>query len=424
MITDKLKKLIPPIPTKGKKNRHVVALDVGTEFVKVLIGRVVGEGSDQQIEIVGMGRQHQGLNDMHSGAISDIAGVVDNCEKALAQAEEMAGVTAKDTVVGIAGELVKGGTTTINYRRPDAKKTIEMRELQDIIEQVQTRALERARAELSFESGVEGIEVTMVNAAVVNVQIDGYKVTNPLGFQGKDVAVQMFCAFAPMVHIGALERVALDLDLNLISVTAEPFAVAKSVGADQSETFSAIFIDVGGGTTDIALVHDGGVEGTKMFGIGGRSFTKSVAKTLSIPFEEAEKRKLELSVDSSDEEVRKALVPNVKVWLSGVELALSEFDNIDQLPSKILLCGGGSGLPYVPRVLEDSRWRKNLPLADNLTIKHIDPTQVQRVVDKTGKVTDYSYITPMGLLNVGLDILSIDSPAQKFINKLNQALQS
>lgn len=161
-----------------------------------------------------------------------------------------------------------------------------------------------------------------------------------------------------------------------------------------------------------------------MFGIGGRSFTKSIAKTLEIDYEQAEKRKLELTSEPKDEDVRKALIPNVKVWLSGVELALSEFDDIDQLPSKILLCGGGSGLPYIPRVLQKSDWRKNLPLAEDLTVKHIDPSQVQRVVDKTGKVDDYSFITPMGLLNVGLDTISIDTPAQKFINKLNQALQS
>ncbi len=410
---------------KKPKSKHIAAVDIGTEFAKVLVAKITEDDNGQtKAEIVGVGRKHQSLSDMHSGAIADIAGVVTNCDAALAEAEDMAGVSIEDVVMGIAGELVKGSTTTIRYQRPNAKKEINEAEMQEIIERVQARALERAQAELAWESGVDNIEITMVNAAVVNVSIDGYKVTNPIGFTGKDVSVQLFCAFAPMVHIGALERVALDMNLNLIAVTAEPFAVAKSVGVDYSENFSAIFIDVGGGTTDIAVVNDGGVEGTKMFGIGGRSFTSAVAKQLDVSFEEAEKLKCELSEDGSNEEVRKALLPTVKVWMSGVELALSEFDTTDQLPSKILLCGGGSALPYISTSLQSDVWRKQVPIADNITVEHVDPKDVDRVVDKTGQVNDYSYITPMGLLNVGLDALGSESPGKRFVSKINRAMQS
>ena len=85
-----------------------------------------------------------------------------------------------------------------------------------------------------------------------------------------------------MVHIGALEKVAEDLALDLVAVAAEPFAVSRSVlGTDSNSTFTAILADVGGGTTDIAVVNDGGVEGTRMFGIGGRSFTRTIMNELT-----------------------------------------------------------------------------------------------------------------------------------------------
>jgi cell division protein FtsA len=411
---------------RKNQDQYIVALDIGTAYVKALVGRVTEDEAAEEpsVEVVGVGRQHQKLSDMHSGAIADIGGVVDNCDTALSAAEEMAEVRVHNAVVGIAGELVKGSSTSINYKRPDSQQAIDSGEMDEIMERVQNRALERARAELSWESGVENIEITMVNAAVVNFSIDGYNVTNPVGFQGKDVKVQMFCAFAPMVHIGALERVARELNLNLLGITAEPFAVAKSVSAEHGETFGAVFIDVGGGTTDIALVNEGGVEGTRMFGIGGRSFTSAVAKNLDISFEEAEKRKCDVTAEAKDEDVRKALVPTVKVWLSGVELALGEFDTVDQLPSKILLCGGGSGLPYIPKVLESSSWRENVPIAERITVNHIRPDQVNRVVDKTGEVTDHSYITPMGLLNVGLDALTMETTGHKVANKINKAMQN
>ena len=70
---------------------YVVALDIGTEFVKALVAKV----EEDELRIVGVGRARQEVSDMHSGAIADIAGVVRNCEEALAQAEEEAGLQAK-----------------------------------------------------------------------------------------------------------------------------------------------------------------------------------------------------------------------------------------------------------------------------------------------------------------------------------------
>src|SRR6478609_534581 len=81
---------------RGPAGEYMVALDVGTEFVKALIGRVTGD----EVEIIGVGRAHQELADMQAGAIADIAAVVANCDKALAAAEQQAGVSARTGVVG------------------------------------------------------------------------------------------------------------------------------------------------------------------------------------------------------------------------------------------------------------------------------------------------------------------------------------
>src|SRR5690606_24504901 len=107
--------------SEQSSDEYVVALDIGTEFVKALIARVKGE----DLEIIGVGRKRQEPSDMHSGAIADIAGVVQNCEQALAEAEEQAGLQAKRAVIGIAGELVKGNTSTIRYRRSEERRVGE-----------------------------------------------------------------------------------------------------------------------------------------------------------------------------------------------------------------------------------------------------------------------------------------------------------
>jgi len=403
---------------------YLVALDIGTEFVKALIGRV----AENSVEIIGVGRQHQRLTDMQSGAVTDIAGVVDNCDSALRQAEEMAGVVAKDCVMGIAGELVKGTSTTIKYKRTDAQSRIEMKELKQILDRVQDRAFERARETLAWETGQQEIDVKMVNTAIVDVQIDGYRVTNPIGFQGRDVSIQLFNAFAPMVHIGALQQVGNNLDLNIINIAAEPFAVAKSVGGEDSSDFSAIFIDIGGGTTDIALVDNGGVEGTKMFGIGGRSFTKRIAAVAGVSFDQAEEMKLDYSAGKlahvkDKAAVEEAVGADIKVWLSGVELSLGEFTKVDHLPAKILLCGGGTGLKQVTEALKGD-WYKSLPFARKPIVSHIDPSMVSRVVDKTGKLTSFADITPMGLANIGLDVINTGSLSDSMLQKLSKTLQN
>src|SRR5690606_1621374 len=293
MVFNKLKQSLSR--TKEANDRHFAALDIGTEFVKVLIAKY---NNEDDIEIVGVGRSHQDIDDMHSGAIADIGGVVRNCEAALAEAEDQSGVQAKKVVIGIAGELVKGVTNTIRYKRPQPDRALDVNEMELIIEKVQERAQTKVQKQVAWETGNDDVEVKLVNSAIVSIHIDGYKVSNPIGFQGRDVAIQIYTAFAPMVHIGALERTASELDLDLVAVAAEPFAVSRSVlGVDASSTFTAILADIGAGTTDVAVINDGGVEGTKMFGIGGRSFTRTIATDLELNYTDAEK--LKINIDHS-----------------------------------------------------------------------------------------------------------------------------
>ena len=409
---------------QSTENDYIVGLDIGTEFVKALIAKV----EDDSLEIVGVGRARQDMSDMHSGAIADISGVVRNCEEALAEAEDQAGLQAKKAVIGIAGELVKGVTNTIRYRRPQPDRPLDVAEMEFIIEKVQERAQGKAQKQIALETGNEDVEVKLVNSALVSIHIDGYKVSNPSGFQGRDVAVQIYTAFAPMVHIWALERVATDLALDLVAVAAEPFAVSRSVlGTDASSNFTAILTDVGGGTTDIAVVNDGGVEGTKMFGIGGRSFTRTIASEMDLSYTDAEKLKVNLDHEQIKASVRKqaeaAIDKTLDVWISGVELALSEFDSVDHLPNRILLCGGGASLDQLVEALNGREWYKDLPFTKKPTVHHIQPEEVVGITDATGDVKDHTFITAMGLLRVGYDTIVGSSDSDSIKEKLNKLLR-
>src|SRR5690606_24870976 len=150
MVLDKFRKT-----RKVSDEDYIVALDIGTEFVKALIAKL----DDDELKIVGVGRARQDVSDMHSGAIADIAGVVRNCEEALADAEEQAGLQAKQVVIGIAGELVKGVTDTIRYRRPQPDRPLDSSEMEFIIEKVQERAQAKAQKQIALETGNDEVEV-------------------------------------------------------------------------------------------------------------------------------------------------------------------------------------------------------------------------------------------------------------------------
>ncbi|MCK4635983.1 MAG: rod shape-determining protein [Candidatus Moranbacteria bacterium] len=385
-----------------KTDEYYLALDIGTDLVKAIIFKI-----DQESEkgiVVGVGRKKQKTGDMQSGAISNIEGVIKSCNDAIETAKEQAGIKKiKHAVLGIAGELVKGTTTTVHYERARPHDRISMPELKNIIQKIQWKAYERIREQIEWEIG-QPIDVKLINAAVVDVRIDGYRVANPINFQGKSVSMSIFNAYAPMIHLGAVDTIAEELNLDVISVVAEPYAVSMSVGYKDILDFSGIFVDIGGGTTDVAVVRNGGLEGTKMFALGGRAFTKRLARDLRITFDDAEDLKIKygqgLLSGQSAQQINQIILQDSYVWLGGIELSLNEFAETDSLPSNIYLCGGGSALPEIKQVLMDGRWHKSLPFAKMPTVSFLQPRDVIYMLDQTGELNSPQDVTPLALANL------------------------
>ncbi|MDP8904789.1 MAG: rod shape-determining protein [Chloroflexota bacterium] len=400
------------------------ALDVGTEFAKALVFEV-----DEQRHgtVRGVGRRRQGLAHMQSGTVADIAAVVDNCQVALQEAEEMAGFRSRQVVIGIAGELVKGFTSSHTQERRNSSRPITEAELQRLIATVQRAALHEAERTITWETGLPDIEVRLVHAAVTAATIDGYAVTNPVGFQGRHVRVSIFNAFAPLIHLGALQSVAGQLDLELLAIVAEPYAVARCLGdTDGLLQTGALFVDVGGGTTDVALVRHGGVEATRMFALGGRAFTKSIADRLDLPFARAEEIKIDFAKGAPVEqaaEIERIIGEDVAVWAAGVELVLEEFAREGQLPGRIYVCGGGARLPQIPVALRDPEFARRLPFARPPQVQAISPQQVVGLSDATGLLVDEQDVTPLGLAHQALEMSAPEAPLDAALRRVLRAMK-
>jgi cell division protein FtsA len=385
------------------------ALDVGTEFAKALVFEIDGDGHGR---VKGVGKKRQGLAHMQSGTVADISAVVDNCAVALQEAEEMAGFRPSQVVIGIAGELVKGFTTVHDQQRVRSDTPITEPELGKLIEAVQRQAMREAERSVTWETGLPSVDVRLVHAAIVGAWIDGYAVTNPVGFQGRNVRIAIFDAFAPLVHIGALQTVAAKLDLELVAVVAEPYAVARVLDSEQVRQGGALFIDVGGGTTDVALVRQGGIEGTRMFALGGRAFTKSIADRLDLPFPRAEALKVDYARGIARDraaEVRQIVADDVAVWAAGVELVMEELAAGDLLPGRIHVCGGGSRLPEISEALSAEGFAKRLPFARPPEVSILEPDQIETIRDDTHLLEDQQDVTPMGLAYQAIELATSTS---------------
>lgn len=380
----------------------IAALDIGTEFAKALVVSVERDPAGKLSGVVrGSGRQRQGLSHMQSGTVSDIDAVVANCRAAMDEAWAMAGRRPMAAVIGIAGELVKGATSEMTTRRDDPRRPLDEAELERLVKRAQDRAMTEAEERIRWESGVDRLDVRLVHASIVEMRIDGYPVSNPIGFTGAHVELHLFNAFAPMVHLGALQSVANALELQLLGVIAEPYAVATCLDPGELGDAGAVFIDIGGGTTDVALVRGGGISGTKMLALGGRAFTKGLAERLGVSFGQAETAKLTTAAGTAPE-IGETLLEDARIWRDGVELMIGDLAGEDLLPGRILLCGGGADLPQIEAVLAEDGWWNRLPFARRPKVRALAPQEVIGLSDATGTLGTRQDVTPLALAHQAL----------------------
>jgi cell division protein FtsA len=377
----------------------------------------------EQVEVLGVGRHPQSDAHMSDGFVTDIPAVIANCTEALIKAEQAAGGTiAPTTIIGIAGELVKGSSTTVSRQRQQPTKPITPEELDALITVAQQRLLKSARECIAAETGYSNIDVHLTNAAVISTRIDGQIVNNPIGFRGRHFSLTLFSAFAPLTQLGALETIAQGLDLTLAAIVAEPYALARCLSTNAGTDSGAIFIDIGGGTTDIALVRQGGIEETRMFALGGRTFTRRIAMSKGISSKDAEQLKISYSNDeiasTHREELQAILAPECQTWMDSVELLIEELSKGELLPPAIYIVGGGSTLPDVQQRLETFPWTQSLPFSRQPIIRTVQPEMVSSVIDREHFLVDAQDITPMTLAYQAVELQNENSVLERALDRV------
>lgn len=395
-------------------------LDIGTEYVKA----VIVEFNETERTIVGFGREKQDYKSMDGGAITDINGVIKKARIAIEQASNLTPHQPGEMVCGIAGEFVKGVLISLDSSRHNPGRKITDKELFELVKEGQNDAYQKAVRMAEMETGVSDVKLELIQQSLVEVRVDGYKVKNPCSFQGKNISLTVFYSFAPLVQVGALRTVASELGYRLLGVVAEPFAIASSFMNNDSYEFGAIIIDIGGGTTDIALIRNGGIEGTRMFAMGGRAFTRSLANRLKVSLEEAEDIKLAYSRGEKADnynDIDRTIKGDLHILFQGIELSLQDLAKGELLPTNLFFCGGGSGLKGLIDGLKKIDLKERLPFSQQPSIRLLYGKDIKSIRDENKLLVGVEHTTPRSLAYYGSVIVVNE---RRLMNLESQKLQS
>ncbi len=395
---------LPFLKTSSKGNivegENIIALDIGTEQLKSLLFTTENLG----VVVKKVSRIEQQQHAMKSGIIKNLDTVLENCRLAVSELNDKIATDEqpKKVIMGIAGEYIQGVSIVVNYQREENyDKEVTEKEEKKILNQIQSKIEDSGKEDLSQRIGLTNEDIEILHITKTGLEIGGMPVDSLIGYKGRDVKLHFYASFAPKTYTEALKKVASELKLETLGIVSQPFTVARAYSGSTNRDFSAIFIDVGGGTTDIAIVEKGNVVETKMFAFGGRTFTKELSRVLDIEYRFAEQRKIKYSKKELNKElardVQRVVYPVAKLWMKTLKSAFSYCDDIDSFPTQIYLCGGGALLPEIKEVMLEFPWKKFLPFPVVPKIDYFKPENLENIKDNSGNLRYIFDITPASL---------------------------
>ena len=339
----------------ARKDELIVGLDIGT----TKICAIVAEQTESGIDVVGIGTHPS--RGLRKGVVVDIDATVASIKQAVEEAELMADCEITSVYAGIAG----GHIRAFNSHGVVAVKDREVRE-SDV-----KRVIDAAKA-VAIPMDREVIHV-IPQEFIIDDQ-DGIR--EPLGMSGVRLEAKIHIVTAAVTSAQNIVKCCNKAGLNVIDIVLEPLASAQAVLSDDERELGVCMIDIGGGTTDIAVFQDGSIKETAVLGLGGYHLTNDIAVGLRTPFDEAERIKKKFGLASArylagDDVIS---VPSVggrrprevsrKILCEVVEPRVEEILSLargevmrsgleDKIPSGVVLTGGASALGGLSELAEE-----------------------------------------------------------------------
>ena len=152
-------------------------------------------------------------------------------------------------------------TISMNYVREDATLPISMEEIDSIIKKVEYKSLERIKMRSESRIGIPDSEMRLVTTSITSINVDGKKITNPIGFTGKNIKLGLINVFIPLAHSNVLQGIGRGLGKNIISLIPLIITLPKIVEERNEGSDFNCFLDFGNSKTTIVLQNNGEILG-------------------------------------------------------------------------------------------------------------------------------------------------------------------
>lgn len=389
----------------------IFALDIGTRTV---IG-IVGLYEKECFRVVAAEICEHKSRAMLDGQIHDIEKVAEVITQVKERLEKILGVTLTKVAIAAAGRVLKTSQTKLEYDIEQGREITS-----EIVGSLEVDAIQNAQFKLDNEiSNEEKMTFYCVGYSVVNYFLNGYVISSLVGHKGKKIGVEVLATFLPHVVVDSLYTVMSKVGLEVISLTLEPIAAINVTIPKDLRLLNLVLVDIGAGTSDIALTRDGSVVAYGMVPIAGDEITEKIAQEFLVDFNTAEK--IKISISSGTEIIKYTDILGNKYEIThqkAIEIIESAIDFLagsicdkilefnQKAPNAVFLIGGGSQIPGLT-----NRIAEGLGLPDNrVAVRGRDV--IQNIKTKIKKLTGPESITPFGIammahMQRGQDFMSV-----------------
>ncbi|PCE63383.1 cell division protein FtsA [Sediminicola luteus] len=340
--------------------KYSVGLDIGTTKIVAIIGR---ENEYGKIEVLGVGKS-KSLG-VHRGVVNNITQTIQSIQQAVAQAEADAGLKIGSVVVGIAGQHIRSLQHSDYITRQDSEKVINHEDLDNLCNQVYKLVM------------LPGEEI--IHVLPQEYKVDGQaEIKEPMGMYGGRLEANFHVVVGQVSSIKNVGRCIKSSGLDLGGITLEPLASSDAVLSQEEKEAGVALIDIGGGTTDLAIFKDGIIRHTAVIPFGGNVITEDIKEGCSIIEKQAELLKVRFGSawpgENKDNEIvsipglrgrepKEITLKNLSKIIHArvveiIEQAYVEIKNYGHEDQKkkliggIVLTGGGSQLKHLKQLVE------------------------------------------------------------------------
>jgi len=337
-----------------------VGLDIGTTKIVAMVGRRNEYG---KVEVLGLGKA-KSLG-VQRGVVSNIVQTIDSIQHAITEAEATSGVKIEEVVVGIAGQHIRSLQHSDYITRDNPDEVIGDKDIKDLIDNVHKLVM------------LPGEEI--IHVLPQEYKVDGQaEIKEPRGMYGGRLEANFHIVVGQVSAIRNIGRCVKNSDLTVGGITLEPLASADAVLSEEEKEAGVVLVDIGGGTTDVAIFKDGIIRHTAVIPFGGNVITEDIKEGCSIIEKQAEQLKIKFGSAWPGENKENEIVSipglrgrepkeislknlsriihaRVVEIVEQVHLEIKNYgyeDRKKKLIAGIVLTGGGAQLKHIKQLVE------------------------------------------------------------------------